>query len=211
MRTIINLITGSLIIVGFIMLTKQIGNEFSQGITNIEYNSELSKQVDPDLIPYVYNFINKAEKNGVEAKGLLKNLKIRYVDLSGMTESNGFRYYGYCFYSQGYVGIDPIIWKSKVMSELEKQQLVMHELGHCALGRLHDNEQQWDQKHSIYLAKSFMVSQVLKESLIIYKMDELEKELFDPTKFNQLAYHEGIAPDQAKVIFKGENQHAARN
>jgi hypothetical protein len=175
----------------------------------------ITSRTATDLVPSVMAFVKQADLHNIDVRPMLSKLTITFVNLSNLSLANPSHYrrlYGYCFYYQGIVGIDRVIWDSNIMTDLEKEQLMMHELGHCVLGRVHDDSQQWNKEINYFYPKSFMNSWVLDESQIISQIDEFETELFDPTTFNQLGIAE-VNDDEPLVTFneKSADENKSRN
>jgi hypothetical protein len=83
--------------------------------------------IDPAFVPYVKMFEEEALKHG-------KAIKVQSNIVFG---DPGKGHNGYCYW--GNVTIDKTQWDS-YGREAEKITLIFHELGHCELGRLHDDE-----------------------------------------------------------------------
>lgn len=67
------------------------------------------------------------------------NIIIQLGDLSNYDPSSGLYYIGLCSYGQNpTVTIDQGYWSTA--SEIDRQELIDHELGHCILGRQHRND-----------------------------------------------------------------------
>lgn len=81
--------------------------------------------IDPTLRPYLLNFLQEANKRGVEIK---KQVSIKFGDLHDFD--------GFCFYS-GEVVIDRTAWAT--LTPAKKEMLMTHELGHCLLSLTHDD------------------------------------------------------------------------
>lgn len=196
-----NLLNIILIIFSGLILLFPIENNLSSSDQKL-----LVSNVNKKLIPYVQNFINKADQHHVEVRNILRNITIGFADLSDLDrwQENGQPYHmhGYCFYSQNYIGIDPVYWSKNSLSEIEKQQLLLHELGHCVLGRLHDSREVWESKSKSYTAKSHMKSGLLSQDIVLSHLIELEDELFDPSRFNEVAVDEMKDPDTSRVTFE---------
>ena len=88
--------------------------------------------VAPEFEPYVQEFLREAEKRGQSFDFRETGLSIQFSELP-LNNANGR-----CFLGQYRVEIDKVDWFS--FSELFRSYLLFHELGHCALDRLHRND-----------------------------------------------------------------------
>lgn len=88
-------------------------------------------EIDEQLRPYFERFENEAAARGVDA--------IATAETSGKLEAiDGENTVGQCQHfsdSPNVVVVDPEYWQKA--TELEKEYLVFHELGHCLLQRSH--------------------------------------------------------------------------
>ncbi len=100
---------------------------YEEKTINMEFPS-----VDVGLWPYFQRF---------EEEALKRNIKVdlHEANITGyITDISNYKIRGQCSNSDNsrQVTIDKPYWNTA--SELEKEFLVFHELGHCYLGRLHD-------------------------------------------------------------------------
>lgn len=95
-------------------------------------NPEQLSLIDPELQPYVMSFHFEAMKRGKDIDVTKISAKIKTV-----TNKYGERVVGVCFMGLSSIEIDVDYWK--IASYNEKETLVFHELGHCALKREHKN------------------------------------------------------------------------
>ncbi|NNE30085.1 MAG: hypothetical protein HKN16_10625 [Saprospiraceae bacterium] len=115
--------TRSIYIFGLILLLS--------ACTNEEENLVI---IDPALQTYVYRFIDEGAERNVDVDFTLEGITIEIENI----ETNGVP--GQC---QSYDGganillIDPQFWSA--YSEVKKELLLFHELGHCYLGLAHDD------------------------------------------------------------------------
>ncbi len=79
----------------------------------------------------------------------------------------------FCMIGQNYVIVDESHWHKA--SELQKEQLVFHELGHCELGRHHD-----DDVLSDGIQVSLMNQYQLPENVYKFYREQYIYELFNP-------------------------------
>jgi hypothetical protein len=168
MRTWIHCSLFVLFIFSVFSYIQEISEETSNNLKNIEYSSYLPSNLDKEFIPHVLSFIARAEKNGVD------------VNLSDQGDS----FVGMCFYKDYKIGISPKFWNSPEVTNLTKQELIMHELGHCVLGRVHEMSLVRDKYDD--LPKSIMYDLVFSQDLMIDRFNEYDKELFNPSEFNKL-------------------------
>lgn len=80
--------------------------------------------IDPTFTSYVQDFEMKI---GVEVNGVSIRFKPQTYPVLGVCKSGG---------EIAEVEIDPTQWEK--MNDIGREQLIYHELGHCALGRPHD-------------------------------------------------------------------------
>jgi hypothetical protein len=98
-----------------------------------------SPSIDPSLQPYVDNFAAKAQANGLSVTSSAIQVSMKF----GSTQEFGADIAGDCSSGNGFSGpsvvVDPTYWNASY--EWYKQALVDHELGHCFLGRSHNENQ----------------------------------------------------------------------
>jgi len=96
--------------------------------------------IDEELRPYIENFIEEANKRGVQLN--IDDLEAEIVDEISIGGDNTFCGYGWFFY-QGTtrkrieVKNSDNCWQSR--TNIERENLIFHELGHAILGRVHIN------------------------------------------------------------------------
>jgi len=130
-------------------------------------NPVMDDQIDSEFIEYVNQFRNEGIKRGVDIVYL--PVEVSKSDLSDRS-SPGRTVLGVCWTNTKQVFIDTVEWE---MRKDLRPQLIFHELGHCLLGRGHN-----DSTPSIM--RSFIVSKYQFEK----DMDILLDELFDKEKIN---------------------------
>lgn len=91
--------------------------------------------IDPELQPYVDDFLAQASKRGIDIDLTESGLDMLFEDDISTPD-----YAGICRYKLGAneIGIDREVWNRS--SEERKQWLIFHELGHCVLDRSHRND-----------------------------------------------------------------------
>ena len=106
-------------------------------LTACNRHGELPRQlyVDPSLKPYVQMFMSEADNQGMSLH--IDNLIVIFVDLNSATIEAQCE-----SFNNGTVGTPTISvlrskWDRK--SEISKQMIMFHELGHCVLFRQHNN------------------------------------------------------------------------
>ncbi len=102
-------------------------------ITIIAYcfacSPEQLHSIDPEFDPYVDLFFTEAQKRGFNISRDDFTFSIAF--------GNGFRS-GVCYTRENRIVINKNYWHT--LSELTKQYLIFHEMGHCILERPHDNQ-----------------------------------------------------------------------
>lgn len=92
-------------------------------------------QVPASVMPYIIEFELQATLHG-------KNIKIDDLIVKIKPEIASNSAVGLCYYSAN--GSTPEIhlleWYWNLASDIHRENLVFHELGHCILGRKHDND-----------------------------------------------------------------------
>lgn len=103
----------------------------------------------------------------------------------GNTKSIGLSLKGVCFHKEKAILIDKTAWSK--FSDLQRQTIITHELGHCVLGRIHRY------KKDKNIAVSLMTP-LLTDAVISYNKDSegLMKELFNPDSFNQFEKYNSV-------------------
>ena len=85
--------------------------------------------IDPELQPYVDQFFEEAE---------IRDLDISADDFSFSVNFGEKTHLGVCSLASNEVLINSFHWSN--FTELEREYLMFHELGHCILDRLHDDQ-----------------------------------------------------------------------
>jgi predicted small secreted protein len=99
-------------------------------LTGCGTNSGL--KTDPALVPYVEDFQAEAAKRGIKTAAVVAVFDdLRYV----VPPVAGKTVLGTC--TSGIVRIDRSYWTSLATTDVDREALMYHELGHCALGRGH--------------------------------------------------------------------------
>ncbi|HRX29937.1 MAG TPA: hypothetical protein P5235_11160 [Saprospiraceae bacterium] len=91
--------------------------------------------VDSYMKPYIDRFEKEAKLRGVDVSGRIANLEAYIFDIP----DNGVA--GLCRHntdSPNRIEIDIVYWNKS--NDLEKEYVVFHELGHCVLDRVHNDE-----------------------------------------------------------------------
>lgn len=120
--------TGWVILMALVTNSCQLDQDiYGETTINMEFSS-----VDVGLWPYFQRF---------EEEALKRNIKVdlHEANITGyITDISNYKIRGQCSNSDNsrQVTIDKPFWNKA--SELEKEFLVFHELGHCYLGRVHD-------------------------------------------------------------------------
>ncbi len=97
-------------------------------------NPEPEVLIDSNLQPYVDRFVEEAAQRNMAIDFEELGIEIRLENLDPGVA-------GQCYTrseSGNLIVIDRVIWLSK--DDLEKEWLLFHELGHCQLGRSHEDE-----------------------------------------------------------------------
>ncbi len=94
---------------------------------------EVEPDIDPDLLPYIESFILEANDRdfdlSIDSLGILvqfENISDPSVIGRCRRDENG---------NNESIAVDPVYWK--LATELEKEYVMYHELGHCVLNRPH--------------------------------------------------------------------------
>lgn len=92
--------------------------------------------IDPDLLPYIERFIFEANERDVNLTIDSLGITVQFENISDPSvigrcrrDDNGVN---------ESIAVDPIYWK--LATELEKEYVMFHELGHCVLNRSHTTE-----------------------------------------------------------------------
>lgn len=112
--------------------------------------------MDPALIPYAQEFEHVIGRDTSDATLIFMPLEPPVV--------------GECEMETKTVRIDPTFWKTAV--EVQRQELIFHELGHCILNRDHNNAQFAD-----HCPKSIMNEYTTTPSCYVKHYEELIQEL----------------------------------
>ena len=89
---------------------------------------EPSNEIDPALQPYVDLFFEEAQK---------RDLNMFPEDFSFSVKFGEKQHLGVCSTASKEILINEFYWRQ--FSELDREYVMFHELGHCILDRLHDN------------------------------------------------------------------------
>jgi hypothetical protein len=139
--------------------------------------------VDPELKPYVQDFVELAWKHGIRVDKQAKKMSVQLTDLRYLDfkRKNGkwFRPAGWCFIFENIVGISRSYWNK--IDDVDRTILINHELGHCLLGRVHEEPEAKDPISSI------MEPELIDEDEYLDNQDYYDEELFSPETFNKLA------------------------
>lgn len=102
--------------------------------TILSCKKQKSQLIPAEIDDYVISFFQDARDNGLDIYLEDYDLSIEFTILEDAT--------GTCTLPSNVIGIDSLAWKQ--ITEFGKKQLIYHELGHCILGRIHDNDQQFE-------------------------------------------------------------------
>ncbi|NRB51143.1 MAG: hypothetical protein HRU41_25960 [Saprospiraceae bacterium] len=109
------------------------------GFSACEREQAVPSKVDEALQPYFERFDQEARARGLDFSVEMEELE---ADIIGI-ERDGVL--GQCHYSEqapNIVEVDDEFWARA--SDLEKEYVVFHELGHCVLGRNHNDDRNAD-------------------------------------------------------------------
>ena len=99
-------------------------------------DDQVEVSIDPEVQPYLDMFIGEAAVRGLEIKieEYALSITIEQIDRANVA--------GQCTQAEGsynHIVIDPAYWRG--YTELNREALVFHELGHCLLDRSHLDDQ----------------------------------------------------------------------
>lgn len=109
------------------------------GFSACEREQAIPSKVDEALQPYFERFDQEARARGFDFSLEMEELE---ADIIGIDRDGVL---GQCHYSEqapNIVEVDNAFWASA--TDLEKEYVVFHELGHCVLGRNHDDGRNGD-------------------------------------------------------------------
>lgn len=109
------------------------------GLSACEKEQAIPLKVDEALQPYFERFDQEARLRGFDFSIEMEELE---ADIIGIDRDGVL---GQCHYSEqapNIVEVDDEFWASA--TDLEKEYVVFHELGHCVLGRNHDDGRNGD-------------------------------------------------------------------
>ena len=95
-------------------------------VVGVELYNQFSTHIEEEFKPHVAVFEKHYGKK-------LKGIGIKFEDLSSEGTAVGI-----CYLLTGNIGIDKSYWE--YADDLEREQLILHELGHCVLGLSHNTE-----------------------------------------------------------------------
>ncbi len=104
------------------------------GLSACEKEQAVPAKVDEALQPYFERFIEEAEERGLDFSIEMEELQADIINI----DQDGVL--GQCHYSEqapNIVEVDNQFWDRA--SDMEKEYVVFHELGHCVLGRDHND------------------------------------------------------------------------
>lgn len=90
-------------------------------------------QLAPEFAPYLMRFSNEAKKRGI----MLDKYRVEALSISFSFNLSDYNALAECNMNTLHIGVSESYWVSA--SDMEKEVLLFHELGHCLLGRDHDN------------------------------------------------------------------------
>lgn len=120
--------------------------------------------IHPALLPYVQLFLDEAKKREID-------VEVDYF--IGFNDSFPDHVYGKCIQLSDKTTIEINLDKWDDLSELSKEQLMLHELGHCSLNREHDSSML-----SSNVPKSIMHPFIMNDQMYANYKDYYLRELF---------------------------------
>lgn len=139
-----------------IFVNKDTEKEFSNYI--VIYEMEKVKFLGEGLTEYIPIFFKKLKGNQI---GLCTEYTRSWKTPRGMT-------------TKKQITIDPDFWNKKSTTEIDKMQLIFHEMGHCDLNRRHDNSFYGIKPKSIMHENHFKIKN--KEEFDFYVRELFTKE-----------------------------------
>lgn len=113
-------------------------------------------KIDKEFLPYYYKFIDFNKRCGLKS---LPGTSIKFTKLETSV-------YGRCYYFKNRMVINNLFWKD--LNNLQREQLIFHELGHCLLKLGHDD-----------IGTNLMnSSDFISDDWYIYDYDNLMNKLF---------------------------------
>ncbi|MEL7006593.1 MAG: hypothetical protein AAFN93_28295, partial [Bacteroidota bacterium] len=141
---------------------------------------EVARVIEPQFAPYVDRFVAEARQMGFEYD--LSKLDVVLVDeivVDGITYC-GFGYYNYQNTGRQRVEISSRsdCWSDR--SDLEREQLFFHEMGHAILRRLHDNSRLPNGYFKTMMCDQCDIYQVYDENRL-HRRPYFLQELYEPS------------------------------
>jgi hypothetical protein len=145
--------------------------------------------IDPAVQPYYDSFMKSAKEHGVDL--IMNKLTIKLVNHDSefqpkVTDSylmqGNQEAFGACRYEKHEIVISRTVWNR--FDDLERQAIVDHEMGHCYLGRKHDDKIK-ENGQTMYFESVMFSNDIVKG---YYKRHQAyyRDELFDQSKFFQI-------------------------
>ncbi len=99
-------------------------------------DEQIEVYIDPEVLPYLDLFIAEAASRGLEIRieDYALSITVEHIDRENVA--------GQCTQATGsynHIIIDPVYWKG--YTEMNREALLFHELGHCILDRGHLDDQ----------------------------------------------------------------------
>jgi hypothetical protein len=97
-------------------------------------NASVENRIDPALQPYYDRFVQAGMSEGVFTSGIPITIEfggISEADLASGVLAN-------CTMGQFHIRVDAKAWNSSNTTDIAKEYILFHELGHCILNREHD-------------------------------------------------------------------------
>ncbi len=105
-------------------------------LTVFSCQEEPEETIDPDLLPYIESFVFEANERDYPITIESIDIEVKFENIADPSVI------GRCLRSETGenlgIAVDPIYWK--LASELEREYVMFHELGHCVLNRSHTSE-----------------------------------------------------------------------
>jgi hypothetical protein len=122
--------------------------------------------IDPAFTEYVTRFESSARDQG-KAITVTNSIRFGIVDSHDGVQA-------VC--DAGVITVDRNAWNGSV--DLDREEIIFHELGHCTLGRQHLNDTEWDA--SLFYSVATSIMNLSRVDLSAYSVNRSEyiKELF---------------------------------
>jgi hypothetical protein len=147
-------------------------------------SSEIQGVIESDISPFVKEFVESAKEHNV---GLdMSGWSVVFGDTSAITGIK--EAVGYCDMDHKTVYVDPGYWmytssEGELLAAAQKQELVDHEMGHCLLGKAHNEATAASDESIPY---SIMTPLTMKPIHYLAFKEHYRDELFDKSTFGEL-------------------------